>query len=244
VGKLRARNEDSVAICPEDGLIVVADGMGGLPAGDLASRMAAETVTRVLGGPVSAPEAAPWEVMAEDLRRRMWAAVREANRAVLHEASRTAERTGMGTTLTALQIAPTSGLFVIGHVGDSRAYYLSGDAFSQLTKDQTWVQSQVDAGALDPHLARDHPYGHVLVQVVGMEGDLEPQIIQGQAQPGDVFLLCTDGLTRVIEESEIQAALTESRSSGLDWATSALVAEANIRGAPDNVTVAILRLVP
>ncbi len=241
VGQVRGRNEDSFVVDEEGGLAVVADGMGGLPAGDLASRLAAEEMAQRLKG-VGLFEGSPTEDELVAATRLVSLAVQYANQRVLQAASEVPGRNGMGTTVTAVKVLSQDGTFLVAHVGDSRAYQFSEGGLSQITRDQTWVQTQVDAGTLDPRHVRDHPYGHMLVQVVGMEGELDPQLTRGQLQVDEVLLLCTDGLIRVLEDSDLRETLAEARSRGLGWAADHLVDVANERGAPDNVTVALLRL--
>jgi serine/threonine protein phosphatase PrpC len=195
-GRVRPRNEDALAVEPGRGIMVVADGMGGAPAGEVASAMAVQEVTRAL-----------------------------------HE--------GKGT-VTALHVDPGAGTFILGHVGDSRAYHLSGGIFFRRTTDHTLVRSMVEEGRLPVEAERDHPMSHILTRAVGVEEELEVEVVEGTLADGDRFLLCSDGLGRVLEEDEIGAWIREIRPDGLEEAASDLVEEANRRGAPDNVTVALL----
>lgn len=230
LGRKRNRNEDSFATSPERRFVVVADGMGGLPAGDLASRLAVQVMTGAL---------------ADDGARSadgMVGAIRAANERVLRAAEEAPGRRGMGTTVTALQIVSDSGEYVVGHVGDSRAYLFSKGVLHRLTKDQTWVQAQIDAGALPPELAAHHPLGHILLQVVGTEGGVDPEIVEGRAAPGDFFLLCTDGLVAVLDDGDLAEIAEEGASRGLAWTAARLVERANEGGGPDNITVALLRI--
>ena len=155
-GRVRSRNEDAMVVEPSRGLLVVADGMGGPPAGDVASALAVQQVARALHGGVSMVEA-----------------LRVANARILREAALREEWRGMGCTLTALQVDPTTSRYLVGHVGDSRAYLHSGDDFRRLTRDHTLVQAWIDEGQLPPDADRSHPLSHILARAVGVEEELE-----------------------------------------------------------------------
>jgi protein phosphatase len=222
-GRVRPRNEDALAVEPGRGIMVVADGMGGAPAGEVASAMAVQEVTRALHE-----------------GKGMRAAIENAHLRVREMSAANAERAGMGTTVTALHVDPGAGTFILGHVGDSRAYHLSGGIFFRRTTDHTLVRSMVEEGRLPVEAERDHPMSHILTRAVGVEEELEVEVVEGTLADGDRFLLCSDGLGRVLEEDEIGAWIRETRPDGLAEAASDLVEEANRRGAPDNVTVALL----
>jgi protein phosphatase len=212
-----------MAVEPGNGLVVVADGMGGAPSGDVASALAVQEATHSLH-------------RGETMRQAYGAA-----HARVKEKSETgSEFAGMGTTLTALKVDAEAGTFVLGHVGDSRAYHLSQGILFHRTTDHTLVRSMVDQGKLPASAERDHPMGHILTRAVGIEGDFEPQIVKGALTEGDRFLLCSDGLVRVFQDEEIGAWLRELSHDDLESAVEQLVDEANRRGAPDNVTVALL----
>jgi PPM family protein phosphatase len=226
-GQVRARNEDALLQRPERGLFAVADGMGGHAAGDIASRIAMDVLDERILGPSGG-------VVDE-----LVAAVRAAHAAILKAAAGDRSLSGMGTTLTVLQIRPGGGC-VIAHVGDSRAYHFRPGSLHQLTRDQTWVQDQVDAGLLSDEQARDHPYSSMLTSALGVEdGDLDVQTIEPACQPGDTILLCTDGLVGRLPNHDIRRILTDHPD--LDTAADALVAAANAAGGPDNITVALVR---
>lgn len=222
-GRVRSRNEDALAVEPGKGLVVVADGMGGAPSGDVASALAVQEITRSLH-------------RGETMRQAYGAA-----HAKVREMSEGGpEYAGMGTTLTALKVDVEEGTFVLGHVGDSRAYHLSQGILFHRTTDHTLVRSMVDQGKLPASAERDHPMGHILTRAVGIDGDLEPQIVKGALSEGDRFLLCSDGLVRVFRDEEIGEWLRGLSPDDLESAVEQLVEEANRRGAPDNVTVALL----
>ena len=208
---------------PSKGIVVVADGMGGAPAGDLASAMAVQEV--VLGLHAG-------EGMEESIQR--------ANGKIVEMAEVQPAFSGMGTTLTALKVSLENWSYVLGHVGDSRAYLLSGGDFSQISRDHTMVRDMVDAGKIPPSAEREHPLGHILSRVLGTENDVEVDLVEGTARDGDCFLLCSDGLTKVMEEEEVEEWVRRAGSQSLEEVVDAMVAEGNLRGAPDNITVAFL----
>jgi len=208
---------------PSRGLVVVADGMGGAPKGDVASALAVQEAAR---------GSASGAGMMEGVKR--------ANRKIRELSESQPSLEGMGTTVTALRVLPEEGSFEVAHVGDSRAYRLSGRGFSALTRDHTMVRELVDAGKLPPEAERGHPMSHILSRAVGTEEELEVDRVTGDVAPGDRFLLCSDGLVKVMGDEEIEEALREARPTALDVAVRALVDEGLRRGAPDNITVAIL----
>ncbi len=212
-----------MAVEPSLGIVMVADGMGGAPAGDVASALAVQEVCRGLHS-----------------GQAMEASFRRANDRILEMAEDQASLAGMGTTLTVLKLNAASGAFEVGHVGDSRAYRLSGGRLLQLTRDQTLVADMVEAGTLTPAEAQRHYLGHILSQALGTRAELEMEHLLGVAEEGDRFLLCSDGLLRVLDDEDLGGWLLESRSGELEEVVHGMVEEANRRGAPDNVTVAVM----
>ena len=223
VGKVRRRNEDMMVVEPSRGIVVVADGMGGAPGGDVASALAVQEVARSLH-------------QGQD----MDASIREANRKILSAVADQPSLSGMGTTVTALQVALDKGTFVIGHVGDSRAYLLSEGGFSQISRDHTMVRDMVDAGKIPASAEREHPLGHILSRALGTEAEVDVDLVEGRVHPGDCFLLCSDGLAKVMDDDEVEEWTRRAEREPLEQVVDALVEEANRRGAPDNVTVAFL----
>ncbi len=229
-GRVRSGNEDAFLVRDEVGLFAIADGMGGHAAGEVASGLAIETLARIATEPVrdAADDAALRAVLEEGVRR--------ANAAIVARAERDRACAGMGTTLTALALT-ARGVAVFTHVGDSRAYLLHGDSLGRLTRDHSWVQEQIDAGALAPEVARQHPFANVLTQALGTRGALR---IDGGAQAleaGDRVLLCSDGLTTMLDDDDIRAALAADSAAA---ASARLVDLANERGGYDNVTVVVI----
>ena len=232
-GLRRSRHEDAHLVRPEKRLFAVADGMGGHAAGDVASRMAVELLDRHFAG---APARG---TPADDIGGALREAAEEANRAILARGIAEPEKLGMGTTLTALvPLCPEPG-FVIAHIGDSRAYRLRDDVLTQLTADHTWVQRQIDEGRLSAKQARRHPLSSVLTRVLGTPELEGVDLIVGDVEPDDLLLLCSDGLTSMVDDADVRAILLGSGS--LDELTTSLVDAANLRGGLDNVTVVLLR---
>ncbi|HEX6589576.1 MAG TPA: PP2C family serine/threonine-protein phosphatase [Longimicrobiales bacterium] len=231
VGRQRSRNEDSYLVSRERLLYAVADGMGGHAAGDVASRTAIETVDRLVGPVAAMDVAARTSQLVE--------ATRAANGAILDDAQREPERAGMGTTLSILSVLPTGDTYLIAHVGDSRIYQLRDDVLTQLTVDHTWVQQQVELGRLSPRRARVHPYASVLTHALGVPEEERIDTRMGTVRPGDIYLLCSDGLTTVLEDLTIGEIL--SGGGSLEAIADELIAEANDEGGPDNITVVLVR---
>lgn len=234
-GRVRARNEDAVGADPVSGLLVVADGMGGHPAGHRASALAVQEVRAGLGDPAT-PGDAPLRVEG---------AIRAAHRRVLVEGDRDPACRGMGTTLTLLLAEARRRRWTVGHVGDSRGYLLRDGELHRLTRDQTWVQEEVERGRLEPAAAARHPMASLLLQAVGNGLTLAPEVSSGELLPGDLFLLCSDGLVRVLEDEGLQEMLGRvAEGEELSGVAEALVDAANRGGGPDNITVALLRVLP
>lgn len=232
-GRRRRRNEDAFLDLPECRLYGVADGMGGHRAGDVASRIAIAALR------ASFPRAPSPRIGAAALTRRLLAAFERANSDVLAHAAAHPECGGMGTTLTALAPLAGAAQCVIAHVGDSRAYRLRAGELTQLTHDHTWVQQQVDAGMLTPVEARHHRLSSVLHRVLGTTAVGPADTLVVDASPGDLFLLCTDGLTNMLDDAAVHRLL--SRDLPLDALVRGLVDAANDLGGHDNITVLLVR---
>lgn len=233
VGRVRQGNEDTFLVDAERGVFLVADGMGGHAAGEVASALAADTVGRALLETVSRGGG------AEALAEAMTLSFQEAHRIITSRSHDEPATAGMGTTLTACVASPT-GLLRVGHVGDSRAYRLYGKTLVQLTRDHTWVQDQVEAGRLTPQSARTHRLSHVITRALGAGSTDDPDLVQVGLEPGDVLLLCTDGLSGMLSDPMIGRILAH----GLPAAETVdrLVEAANERGGTDNVTAVVVRI--
>lgn len=230
VGVIRSGNEDSFRMIPDRGIFVVADGMGGHAAGEVASEMA----VRIVADEIQSLRGLAEPQVAERVR----AAIRTANGAIFQRTLTEHDKRGMGTTVTALTLYQNR--FLVGQVGDSRAYLLRDTHLSQLTKDHSYVQEQVDAGYLTPEQARTHPYSNVITRCVGANSDVMPDIYVGTVKPLDVFLLASDGLTGMLEDYQLAELLAPERMPQDE--VDALIAEANRHGGLDNITAIIVRI--
>jgi serine/threonine protein phosphatase PrpC len=232
VGRIRAGNEDSLYADASEsrGLFIVADGMGGHAAGEVASEMAVAIIADALSGlfSVEAPDAQ--ERVAESLRR--------ANDAIYRRTVLEADKQGMGTTASVLVLSDQG--YVIGQVGDSRIYLMRDGQLRQLTKDHSYVQEQVDAGFLTPEQARYHPYSNVITRCVGANDSVEPDVFSGSVQAGDVFLVASDGLTGMVDDRRLAQLLSSNAQPRR--VVDALIAEANGRGGLDNITAVLVQV--
>ena len=224
-GRKRRRNEDAFVCRPP--LFAVADGMGGAQAGEVASRLAAAAVSEAAAD--SSGEAA------------VAALVAEANRRVWQRSTQDMSHSGMGTTITVALADLAGGTIAIGHVGDSRAYRIRDGALEQLTEDHSLVAELVRRGRLSPEEAETHPQRSVITRALGTDPDVEVDLFTVEALPGDLFLLCSDGLTTMVPDEEILS-LAAGSHGGLDAAARALVDAANAAGGEDNVTVVAFEL--
>ena len=222
-GRKRRRNEDAYVVQPP--LFAVADGMGGAQAGELASRLAAEAL-RENGGAGNGEE-------------RVAALMQEANRRVYERSSKDSAVSGMGTTMTVALVQ--EGEVVVGHVGDSRAYRLRDGRLEQLTEDHSLVAELMRDGKLSPEEAETHPQRSVITRVLGTDPDVDADIDRVDARPGDVFLLCSDGLTSMVGDEAILRIVEENRQD-LEAAARALVQTANRSGGEDNITVVFFEI--
>src|SRR5690348_12065714 len=218
-GKKRRRNEDSYVVAPP--LFAVADGMGGAQAGEVASKLAAAALEDAESGGAAGEE-------------RVVALIQEANRRVYERASADPSTSGMGTTMT---VALVEGDHVtIGHVGDSRAYLVRAGRLEQLTEDHSLVNELLKSGKLSRQEAETHPQRSVITRAVGTDPDVDVDTFVVDANEGDIFLLCSDGLTDMVGDDDILETVERHRDD-LDRVTKALVSEANRGGGEDNITV-------
>ncbi len=224
-GRRRLRNEDAF-IC-EPPLFAVADGMGGARAGEIAAGLAA-TALGEAGSEAQGEEG-------------VVALITEANRRIWERSLADPQTAGMGTTVTAALVDADTGAVGIGHVGDSRAYLLRGGRLEQLTTDHSLVAELVQSGVLTPEEAERHPQRSAITRALGTEPSVEVDAFTVQAEPGDLFLLCSDGLPTMVGEDEMHEAI-ERAGRDPARAADALVAAANEHGGEDNVTVVLFEL--
>ncbi len=215
---------------PEQGIFIVADGMGGHAAGEVASEMAVQAVAKNLEGVVGRSDA--------EAAHMMRLAIHQANASIFRRTVDEPEKRGMGTTATAMVVNQSR--YMIGQVGDSRAYLMRGGVLTQLTKDHSYVQEQVDAGYLTPEQARTHPYSNVITRCVGANSDVVPDIYVGTLSAGDMFVLASDGLTGMLEDHDLQRILETDNTPAKH--VDLMVTEGNRRGGLDNITVIIVRI--
>jgi len=224
-GRRRLRNEDAF-IC-EPPLFAVADGMGGARAGEVAARLAA-----------AALEDAGVETKGE---QGVTAMIVEANRRIWERAVADPTTAGMGTTVTAALVDIDSGTVAIGHVGDSRAYLLRAGSLEQLTTDHSLVAELVSSGVLTPEEAERHPQRSAITRALGTEPAVDVEVLTIAGEPGDLYLICSDGLPTMLADSAVAAAL-EAAERDPAVAAEALVAAANRQGGEDNITVVLFEL--
>ncbi|HZO62782.1 MAG TPA: Stp1/IreP family PP2C-type Ser/Thr phosphatase [Gaiellaceae bacterium] len=221
-GRRRRRNEDAYVVQPP--LFAVADGMGGAQAGEIASRIAASVLRDA--GPGNDQDA-------------VVALIQEANRRVFEAAAGDEARTGMGTTMTVALVK--DGVVTFGHVGDSRAYRVRTGELEQLTDDHSLVAELVRSGKLSPEEADTHPQRSVITRVLGTDPEVDVDTFEVETQPGDLFMICSDGLTSMVDDATILALVEGSRSS-LDQTARVLVDAANKGGGDDNITVVVFEI--
>lgn len=239
-GRRRKNNEDSFRAREDLGLFVVADGMGGHVAGEIASRLAVEAIERFVAAPTpaGASGAAPASDRSGDARDRLGAALLEANREMAARIAGDAALHGMATTAVALLAA--GGAAVLAHVGDSRAYRYRARRLTRLTSDHSWVEEQMRAGLLTPEAARRHPWRHVVTRALCGETDLDVEVSDVELAPGDRLLLCSDGLSSVVPDAGIAGVLRKGQDHPPRDVCGELVRRANAAGGPDNVTVVLV----
>lgn len=231
-GVVRSGNEDSYMMLPDRGVFIVADGMGGHAAGEVASDMAVRIIARELGSLRGLDDEAAGE--------RMRHAIIEANAAIFDRTLTEQDKRGMGTTTTALILLPQR--FLLGQVGDSRAYMLRDGRMLQLTKDHSYVQEQVDLGLLTEEQARVHPYSNVITRCIGANAEVVPDLYFGHLRAGDIVLLASDGLTGMLEDEQL-AVILKGDGGPQHW-VDRLINEANRRGGLDNITALVIRIEP
>ncbi len=232
VGRVRSRNEDFLQVLPAEGMAILADGMGGHRAGDVASRMAVE----ILGEELAQREGAPDEMPDKDA---LSAALKTANDAIRTVSRNEPDCFGMGATVV---VAVFRGArFTAAHMGDSRLYRYADSAIDQLTEDHTLAQQYVRRGLMSRQEAKTSAGRNMLVKGLGIEKRVAPDIVSGALNPGDVFLLCSDGLSDVVPETELAAALSKAAAAPLQSVADRLVKLANDHGGPDNISVIVVR---
>jgi PPM family protein phosphatase len=242
-GLRRSSNEDSYRARPDLGLYIVADGMGGHVAGEVASRVAVEAVEVFIQETAGADKNRTWPFPFEPAlsleANRLKAAFRLANRRIASAIADSSDLRGMATTASALLTGTDSAC--VAHVGDSRVYVLRDGALQQITHDHSWVEEQVRAGTMSPTAARQHPWRNVVTRALAGGEDPEVDVTQVQPAGSERYLLCSDGLFSVVPDERIAALLGE-RGLPLEEVCRRLIDTANAAGGPDNITVMVLEV--
>jgi len=233
VGRRRENNQDHVLVDLDRGIFAIADGMGGHAAGEVASQIAIEALADTIGS-------GNGEIgdHVERAGRELEHAVLEGNRRICESVLARGEWRGMGTTIVALRALEDRA--VIGHVGDSRAYRLRGDTLTRLTDDHSWVGEQVRLGLLTEVEARRHPMRNIVTRAMGNRPEVDVELNEAELLPGDVYLLCSDGLNSMLQDDEIRQTLVD-HAVDPEGACRMLVERANARGGEDNISVIVLR---
>ena len=232
-GLIRKNNEDAVAFDPQTGLCLLADGMGGYNAGEIASGMAVTFINKELGSWLLQ---AGNRASARELRRTLETCVHNVNHSIFSAACSNPDYEGMGTTLVAGVFV--EGRLVLGHVGDSRCYRLRGQAFQQITKDHSLLQEQIDAGLITPEQALASPYKNLITRALGVEDSVLIDISEHRVELGDVYLMCSDGLSDMVPDGVLAAILHASGT--LQQKALKLVHAANEGGGRDNISVLLV----
>jgi PPM family protein phosphatase len=240
-GMVRSQNEDAVFAKPQRGFVVLADGMGGYNAGEVASGMA----TTLLGTELDKAFAQrPPQERVEG--GKLWAhaaleaEIARANGAIYQAAQSQPQYAGMGTTLVAAVFHDNS--LTVAHIGDSRLYRLRGEEFQQITRDHSLLQEQIDSGMLTPEEAKHSQNKNLVTRALGVDPTVEPEIRDYEVQVGDVYLLCSDGLNDMVDDGEIGMTLS-ALAANLELCAAQLIQMANDNGGRDNVSVILVKVV-
>jgi PPM family protein phosphatase len=243
MGRMRQNNEDSFRAAPEIGLFVLSDGMGGQSSGEIASRLASETVVahcREASKSASLALVGMRTKGISEAGNRLASAIRLANRTVHEAAEKNAAQAGMGATLVAVML--TEERAAIAHVGDSRAYRLRNGALEPLTRDHSFIAEQVRQGLMTEQEANNSNLQNVLLRAVGVDAEVEVEVNEELFADGDTLLLCSDGLTKELSDTQIAGVLSEIEDP--EAAAGQLIGMANDAGGSDNITVIVLRHAP
>jgi len=241
-GLRRSSNEDSYCTRPDLGLFLVADGMGGHAAGEVASRVASETIETFITETAGADKNRTWPFPFEPAisleGNRLKAAFRLANRQIANAMADSADLRGMATTASAVLAGARSAC--VAHVGDSRIYALAAGKLRQITDDHSWVEEQVRAGTMTSTAARQHPWRNVVTRALSGGADPEIDIVELDPKTNERFLLCSDGLSGVVPHDAIAEIL--GADAPLQTICDRLIAAANAAGGPDNITVLVIQV--
>ena len=226
-GLKRENNEDVFSLSPDQDFCLAADGMGGAAAGEVASQIFAETALEIFSDNTNRSE--------KEILYRVQKAYSAANEKILAHAAQHPSHRGMGCTAELLAFFDEG--FILGHIGDSRTYRLRGGKLEQLTQDHTLVQQQLQEGLISSDQARNHPMRNVILRAVGIKEEITIDLLEGKIRPEDLFLLCSDGLTDMVQDDQIQDILCSDID--LDHKTERLIESAKVAGGIDNITVVL-----
>ncbi len=241
-GMVRSHNEDSIAADPANGLVVLADGMGGYNAGEVASGMATTVIVtevrQILANakPYDVDSASNEEIAGRLVRDQ----VLKANSSIYQAAQSQAQYAGMGTTLVVCLFYDNR--MLVAHLGDSRLYMLRDGKFSQVTRDHSLLQEQIDSGLITPEQAKHAQHKNLVTKALGIDPTVEPEIHEYGTKAGDIYLLCSDGLCDMVEDEDIAMTLQTLGKGNLKLAAQHLVQMANDNGGRDNVSVILVRV--
>lgn len=241
-GRVRGHNEDCIESRPESGVVVLADGMGGYNAGEVASGMATSLIAAGMANAwtKSALKNMEREQASAYSQQLLQAEVGKANKAIFEAAQKDPQCAGMGTTLVACLFYDN--FLTVGHIGDSRLYRLRNDALEQITRDHSLLQEQIDSGLITKEDARSSHNKNLVTRALGIDPEVDAEIHSYEVLEGDLYLLCSDGLNDMIEDEEIQMTLIALRSN-LDLTAQQLVQAANDAGGRDNISVMLIKVV-
>jgi protein phosphatase len=239
VGMKRDHNEDSLCICPEENIYIVADGMGGHASGEVASQMAVETLAKFFKE-TAEDESITWPFKMDRDRmyqeNRLITSIKLSNRRIFESAVANQRQKGMGTTIVAVSFTETE--VFAAHVGDSRVYRLRGKDLVQITEDHSLLNDYIKMKDLTPEEIENFPHKNVIVRALGMKDTVQVDVCQEEPQHGDIYLLCSDGLNGMIDDEKIRSTVVEC-DDDLELACNRLIQAANEAGGTDNVTVVI-----
>jgi serine/threonine protein phosphatase PrpC len=241
-GMKRSHNEDSLSVVPSLGLFIVADGMGGHNAGEVASRQAIESIVQFLRDSQRDTDTWPMPPNPEltVIENRIVTAVKLANRDVCKLSMEHPEYHGMGTTLVGLLLDAPSEKISIAHVGDSRAYRLREGRMDKITRDHSWVEEQLERGIITPEEAKNHRWKNVITRALGNKLEVEVDVNTFEIKSGDVYLLCSDGLSGMIDKDIMEQILIAN--ADLEESAQALIRAANEAGGHDNISLILIRM--
>lgn len=236
----RSHNEDNLCVVAEENLYMVADGMGGHAAGEVASQLAVDTIAEFFRE-TSRDEEITWPYKMEKGRRyeenRLSAGIKLANLRIHEMGTQNPEKKGMGTTVVAIFFSGNSAY--VGHVGDSRIYRLSGETLTQVTEDHSLLNDYIKMKHLTPQEIENFPHKNVIVRALGMKATVQVDVIQEEPSNNDIYMLCSDGLNGMIDDPTIERIMIENRDD-LEECCEQLIKAANENGGTDNITVVVV----